>query len=167
MSEGSLRLKIKFGLNEVEIEGSIQDITKAVEIIQDIIKVIPNIILEKNHSLSQNSDSDHLDNYISTADTIKSKELITTPEMQIDKNDSLSDIIIKLFTNSWGRNPRKLNEIRETLQSFGQIFPKQSVAVALLRLAQSGRLRRFKGDNGEYVYTASTSLAFNSNTDTQ
>ena len=51
MSEGSLRLKIKFGLNEVEIEGSIQDITKAVEIIQDIIKVIPNIILEKNHSL--------------------------------------------------------------------------------------------------------------------
>ncbi|HEY4699655.1 MAG TPA: hypothetical protein VIH27_04715 [Nitrososphaerales archaeon] len=167
MSEGSLRLKIKFGLNEVEIEGSIQDITKAVEIIQDIIKVIPNIILEKNHSLLHNSESDHLDNYISTADTIKSKELITTPEMQIDKNDSLSDIIIKLFTNSWGRNPRKLNEIRETLQSFGQIFPKQSVAVALLRLAQSGRLRRFKGDNGEYVYTASTSLAFNSNTDTQ
>ena len=79
MSEGSLRLKLKFGLNEVEIEGSIQDITKSIEIIQNIFKVIPNSILEKNQSLIQNSESDHLDNYISTVDTTKSKELINTP----------------------------------------------------------------------------------------
>ena len=38
------------------------------------------------------------------------------------------------------------------------MYPKQTVAVTLLRMAKSGRLRRFKSNTGEYVYTASTSL---------
>jgi hypothetical protein len=46
-------------------------------------------------------------------------------------------------------------EVREALQSYGLNYPKQSVAVALLRLAKGSKIRRFKGDAGEYLYTAS------------
>ena len=47
-------------------------------------------------------------------------------------------------------------EVREALQSYGLNYPKQSVAVALLRLAKGSKIRRFKGEGGEYVYTVST-----------
>ena len=65
-------------------------------------------------------------------------------------------MISKFFADPWGMSPRKLMEVREALQSYGLNYPKQSVAVALLRLAKSSRIRRFKGEGGEYVYTAST-----------
>lgn len=35
-------------------------------------------------------------------------------------------------------------------------YPKQSVAVALLRLAKTTKIRRFKAEDGEYVYTTSS-----------
>jgi len=78
------------------------------------------------------------------------------PTVIIEKGDSLSDVISKFFADPWGRSPRKLMEVREALQSYGLNYPKQSVAVALLRLAKSSKIRRFKGEGGEYVYTAST-----------
>ncbi len=80
----------------------------------------------------------------------------SAPTVNIEKGDSLSDVISKFFSDSWGRSPRKLMEVREALQSYGLNYPKQSVAVALLRLAKSSKIRRFKGEGGEYVYTAST-----------
>jgi hypothetical protein len=80
------------------------------------------------------------------------------PGITVEKGDSLSDIISKFFSEPWGKSPRKLSEVRETLQSYGLNYPKQSVAVALLRLAKSSRIRRFKSVGGEYVYTASTSM---------
>jgi len=54
----------------------------------------------------------------------------------------------------WGREKRKLSDVREALQSYGLNYPKQSVAVALLRLAKTSKLRRFKAEDGEYVYTS-------------
>jgi len=45
--------------------------------------------------------------------------------------------------------------VREVLQSYGMNYPKQSVAVALLRLAKATKIRRFKAEDGEFVYTAS------------
>ena len=76
------------------------------------------------------------------------------PKIIIEKNDSLSVIILKMFEDEWGKNPRKLNQVKEALEARGLIYPRQSVAVSLLRLAQSGKLRRFKGKNGEFVYVS-------------
>src|SRR6267378_3524430 len=81
------------------------------------------------------------------------------PTVTIEKGDSLSDVISKFFSDAWGRSPKKLMEVREALQSYGLNYPKQSVAVALLRLAKGSRIRRFKGEGGEFVYTASTGAA--------
>ncbi len=75
------------------------------------------------------------------------------PEIKIEKGDSLTDIIRKMFETGWGRRPRKLSDVMEALSSFGLIYPKSSVAVALLRLAKDGEIRRFK-EEGEYVYIA-------------
>jgi hypothetical protein len=90
---------------------------------------------------------------------IATAEPSSIPTVTIEKGDSLSDVISKFFSDSWGRSPKKLMEVREALQSYGLNYPKQSVAVALLRLAKGSRIRRFKGEGGEFVYTASTGVA--------
>jgi hypothetical protein len=76
----------------------------------------------------------------------------------VEKGESLPSIMTKLFGFSWGRTPRRLIEVKGALESFGLVYPRQSVAVALLRLAQEGKLRRFKGPDGDFLYTSSTSL---------
>ena len=90
--------------------------------------------------------------------TVNPSTLDLPPNINIHKSDSLTDVLIKIFQSSWSNNPKKLNEIRETLNSYGLIYPKQTVAVTLLRMAKSGKLRRFKSNTGDYVYTASNSL---------
>ncbi len=72
----------------------------------------------------------------------------------LEKGDSLAEVIGKFFSGPWGRERRKLSDVREALQSYGLNYPKQSVAVALLRLAKTTKLRRFKAEDGEFVYTA-------------
>ncbi|MCP8309767.1 MAG: hypothetical protein H3Z53_04590, partial [archaeon] len=84
------------------------------------------------------------------------------PEIKVERDDSLPNVITKFFKDEWGRHPRKLSDVRDVLESYGLIYPKQSVAVALLRLAKEGKLRRFKDEGGEFVYTSSTSLTISS-----
>ncbi|MFC1755742.1 hypothetical protein ACFL96_20520, partial [Thermoproteota archaeon] len=138
-----------------------QDIEKTISLIPKLIQALPEDLLKHNIFTPKPNnvpDSNHLEKYTSS-NNIKLSNSMNPPEIHIDRGDSLTEIIVKLFVQLWGSKPRKLGEIREVLQSYGQVYPKQSVAVALLRLAQSGRLRRFKGESGEYVYTASTTLA--------
>ena len=79
----------------------------------------------------------------------------------LEKGDSLSDVIGRFFADPWGRERRKLSDVREALQSYGLNYPKQSVAVALLRLAKTTKIRRFKADDGEFVYTSSAMMVPN------
>ncbi len=80
------------------------------------------------------------------------------PMVSVEKGDSLADVISKFFAGPWGRERRKLSDVREALQSYGLNYPKQSVAVALLRLAKTTKLRRFKADDGEFVYTSTLNM---------
>ncbi len=124
----NIKIKIRLGSNEIEVEAPM-------ELMNDAIEFIPRV-MEK------------MDN--------KTDNII--PNIDIEKNDSLSDIILKLFKNDWGKNARRLSEVKSMLESYGLSYPKQSVAVTLMRLVQNGKLRRFKGDNNEYLYTASIQL---------
>jgi hypothetical protein len=161
MSSTNVKVRLKVASNEIEIEGSIIDIERAISLIPDMIKSLPDEIMENSVNKSESNkytNSNRLDNY-SLSQNASSSKMSEFPEINIERGDSLSSIITKLFTDQWGKTPRKLNNVREALQSYGQVYPKQSVAVSLLRMAQSGRLRRFKGEKGEFVYTASNLLS--------
>ncbi len=125
----NIKIRVKVGSNEIEVESPI-------ELMQDSIEFIPKVMKMMKDSKDSN-----------------------LPAITIDKNDSLSDIILKIFKEDWGRDTRRLSDVISILESYGLSYPKQSVAVTLMRLAQSGRLRRFKNEDGEYVYTASIQLS--------
>jgi len=153
----NVKIRIRSGDSEAEVEASLADIRQAIELIPEVLAKLPQPIAETRPALIAQpvaAPSTHAESPTVTA--ISSASPSSVPTVNIEKGDSLSDVISKFFADSWGRSPKKLMEVREALQSYGLNYPKQSVAVALLRLAKGSRIRRFKGDGGEYVYTVST-----------
>ena len=154
----NVKIRVKSGESEVEVEAPLTDIREAIELIPEVLAKLPQTNIVKMTgpvaSLAQAETRHVLDSTQATAHVSAAPSSV--PTVTVEKGDSLSDVISKFFSDSWGRNPRKLMEVREALQSYGLNYPKQSVAVALLRLAKGSKIRRFKGEGGEYVYTAST-----------
>ncbi len=141
MSYSPVKIKIKINSAEIEIESDVTNLSESINYIPKLIQFIP----ENSNNNVYNDESSKP----------KSQSI---PYVQINKSESLSVILLKIFQNEWGEKPKKLNEIREILNSYGLAYPKQTVAVTLLRMVQSGKLRRFKDNSNEYVYTPSNSL---------
>ncbi|MCP8305123.1 MAG: hypothetical protein H3Z50_06650 [archaeon] len=153
MSESIVKIRVRLGANEAEIEAPLSAIKEAIHLVPEVVQHLPKSV---SAPLLQTKSE--------TVTEIPFKEGKVggipkiLPEIKVEKDDSLPNVIIKFFQDSWGRRPHKLNDVKNALESYGLIYPKQSVAVALLRLAKDGKLRRFKDESGEFVYTSSTSL---------
>jgi hypothetical protein len=137
-----VRVRARVGVNEIEIEATNDEIEASLKLLSQILDLVP------SPSPQQGAET--------VSEEVSVEEV--PPEIRVEKSDTLTAILTKLFRTPWGRTPRRLGEVRSALESYGMNYPKQTVAVALLRLAKSGRLRRFKSKEGEYVYTASTAL---------
>jgi len=148
LSAENVKIRVRSGQNEVEIEAPLSKIHDAINVIPEVVAKLPS----PAGAASPVQPSAPAPAASQEAHTQPS----SIPVVSIEKGDSLSDVILKFFADNWGRNPRKLQEVREALQSYGLNYPKQSVAVALLRLAKASRIRRFKTEGGEYVYTWAT-----------
>ena len=134
---------MKLGQAEAEVESDMEHIREAIGLVQELASMLPvpevgatapNTVPPENPASLDQADSQ-------------------VPVVVLDKGDSLADVIVKFFAGPWGREKRKLSDVRVALQSYGLNYPKQSVAVALLRLAKTTKLRRFKAEDGEFVYT--------------
>ena len=105
MTTSLTRIKLKISNTEVDIECDIDNLP-------DIISQIPNII----QSISNISVSGYPEENIRISDNPIENQLSLPPEIVINKSDSLTDVLLKLFTSNWSNEPKKLNEIREILQ---------------------------------------------------
>ncbi len=76
------------------------------------------------------------------------------PSIKIERGDTTSSIIKKIFSTDWGRKPRELKEVVEVLQTLGHYTNKTTVAVTLKRLVERGDLRRIRGSDKVYRYVA-------------
>jgi hypothetical protein len=128
---GELKVRVRVGEYEVEFQVGVGDVAAALDVVRGLLKMLP----QPSYGFEG-------------AETPQ-------PTVRVEEGDSLADVILKIFSDRWGRRPRRLGEVCEALASQGLMHPKQSVAVALLRLAQAGKLRRFK-ERGEYVYVTAT-----------
>jgi len=153
-SPDRVRIRVKSGQNEAEIEAERANLREAIELIPEIVSRFPAQRLD----LGREAAPEPAPNAPVQAQPSQPTGPVQMPAINVEKGDSLSDIISKCFGDQWGKSPRKLSEVRDVLQSYGLNYPKQSVAVALLRLAKASRIRRFKSGGGEYVYTVSTSM---------
>jgi hypothetical protein len=139
-----VKVRVKLGAAEAEVEADPEHLRDAINLIPELVSKMPGASAERMEISGERED----------ASPQPESGPTQLPSVSVDKSDSLADIIGKFFSDPWGRERRKLSDVREALQSYGLNYPKQSVAVALLRLAKTTKIRRFKAEDGEYVYTA-------------
>ena len=144
------KIRVKLGQAEAEVEAEPEHLREAIDLVPELAAKLPRLGKDsaepKSVAVEQQGEA---------SERPLSAEF---PVVSLEKGDSLADVIGKFFSGPWGRDRRKLSDVREALQSYGLNYPKQSVAVALLRLAKTTKLRRFKAEDGEYVYTSATTL---------
>jgi len=144
MSVNYSKVRLKIGVNEIEIYGIKEDMEYLSQLALKIYDGISKTALTAQSKIVIAEKGD---------EGVKQAEnIIQIPDIQPDPNSSLPANILKLFVSEWGKKPRRLSEVKEVLDSFGLVYPKQTVAVSLLRLAKEGKIRRFKNERGEYVY---------------
>ena len=158
MPDEKIKVRVKLGVNEIELEGSTSSLQQAISMIPQILEAIPAGEGPMTKNVPQSQEMTSVPETLTRGPTPGGQLTSALPEIRVEKGDSLTEVITKIFSTSWGRQPRKLSQVREVLESYGLIYPKQSVAVSLLRLAQSSKLRRFKGEDGEFVYVGSALL---------
>ena len=144
------RIRVKLGQAEAEVEADAEHLREAIDLVPELAsklqpqgRELPAVQREAPADLQDGSQKPGSSDF---------------PLVSLEKGDSLADVIGKFFSGPWGRERRKLSDVREALQSYGLNYPKQSVAVALLRLAKTTKLRRFKAEDGEYVYTSAITM---------
>ena len=137
MSYSPVKIRIKINSAEIEIESDVENLLESINYIPKLIEFIP----KNSHNNAHN-------------DELSKTQSQSVPHVQINKSESLSVILLKIFHNEWGEKPKKLNEIREILNSYGLAYPKQTVAVTLLRMVQSENFRRIIDNkkNGGWIH---------------
>jgi len=142
------RIRVKVGAAEAEVEADPEHLKEAIELIPEVAAKLSASGTRVIEVARAGADEP-------VTEQAPPRGTGLFPTISIEKGDSLADVIGKFFSDPWGRDRRKLSDVREALQSYGMNYPKQSVAVALLRLAKATKIRRFKAEDGEFVYTSS------------
>ena len=145
------KIRVKIGQAEAEVEADPEHLKEAIELVPELAAKLPN--QRANGQRERTEPTLEIQGDVSPQTNPSELPVVT-----LEKGDSLADVIGKFFAGPWGRDRRKLSDVREALQSYGLNYPKQSVAVALLRLAKTTKLRRFKAEDGEYVYTSASTV---------
>ncbi len=146
------KIRVKIGHAEAEVESDPEHLREAIDLVPELASKLPRSGREPAVELREP---------LMEAPNASTEQSMhpQLPIVSVEKGDSLADVIGKFFGSPWGRERRKLSDVREALQSYGLNYPKQSVAVALLRLAKTTRLRRFKAEDGEFVYTSALNVS--------
>ena len=144
------KIRVRLGQAEAEVEADPEHLREAIDLVPELASKLGQ---SREPALGPKEPSGGL-----RQEPTEQTQAQQIPSIALEKGDSLADVIGKFFSSPWGRERRKLSDVREALQSYGLNYPKQSVAVALLRLAKTTRLRRFKAEDGEYVYTSATAF---------
>jgi hypothetical protein len=144
------KIRVRLGAAEAEVEADPEHLREAIDLVPELTAKLP----KQGRNGTNLAETTSVPN----GDLAQPSQTAEIPIVTLEKGDSLADVIGKFFSGPWGRERRKLSDVREALQSYGLNYPKQSVAVALLRLAKATKLRRFKAEDGEFVYTSGTTL---------
>jgi len=147
LNEGKIILKLRIGNNEVQLEGSRQDILEMLE--KDLPQIVENISKIKFEQPPSGTE-------VSFTSQEKPAELGVEEQYPSIQAKSCSEAILALLSTPWGRKkPRSLSEIKSALEVNALHYSGKVVGFTLTRLTKKQKVRRWKTEEG-YVYTVAS-----------
>ncbi|MGQ9513488.1 MAG: hypothetical protein ACUVTL_00280 [Thermoproteota archaeon] len=131
MSENKeLRIRIRLGEYEAEVEGQKEDVLEILENMQNVISNVTSALRAQS--------------------TVPRSEVQVeeVPQVQMERDIQAPDAIVKLLSTEWGNKPRNLTDIMGALEVNAIHFPKGTIAGRLTDLTRKGVLRRVKTAGG-------------------
>lgn len=140
MSNSQFTLRVRIGDQEVEFGGTREEVMAALEDLEEIISKVSKAFRNESRSgaMGKLMDIEH-----------PSKSRYPT----IPQTKKCSEAVLNLLRTDWGKTPRKLSELREGMEANAIRFPSSTISGSLNWLVKKGRLRRWKGESGRYLYT--------------
>jgi 6-pyruvoyl-tetrahydropterin synthase len=140
-NESRVRVKVRTGNTEIEVEGKKEEIEGLV------------VVAEKIENMIRKRGAQPLDSSFAIPDEPSTETGPPTTEIPHISGQKLNDQLVELLQSAWGRVPRTLNEIREALELNAIHYPNTTIAPVLIQLTKKGKLRRLKKDK-VYAYVA-------------
>ena len=140
MGSSHFTLRVRIGDQEVELGGTLEEVMAALE---DLEKIIGKVSMSfRNESMLGFSKE------VADIETSSKTGYPTIPQTK-----KCSEAILNLLRTEWGKTPRTLSELREGMGANAINFPSSTISGTLNWLVKKGRLRRWKGETGRYLYT--------------
>jgi hypothetical protein len=142
LDESKIVLRLKIGGNEIQFEGSRENILRMLE--EDLPKIIESISKVKVETPQPIEFS-----------TVEKPPLEPQPEESYPsiQAKSCAEAILALLSTPWGRKkPRSLSEIKSALEVNALHYSGKVIGFTLTRLTKKQKVRRWKTEAG-YVYT--------------
>lgn len=140
MSNSQFILRVRIGDQEVEFGGTREEVMAALEDLEEIISKVSKAFRNESRSRAMGKLMDI---------ELPSKSGYPT----IPQTKKCSEAVLNLLRTEWGKTPRKLSELREGMEANAIRFPSSTLSGTLNWLVKKGRLRRWKGESGRYLYT--------------
>ena len=143
-SSNSFAFRVKIGEYELEINGSRNDVLKAINelptLMGNVYKAFDKLKPKRTTTLT-----------VKTAPGAEEKRP-TRKYPKIPQLDDCGKAVLKVLETDWGKwRPRTLQEIKEALKANNLRFPGRKLAGFISGLVRSGKVKRWKTDKG-YVY---------------
>jgi len=139
MENSRFTLRIRIGDQEVEFGGTREDVMAALEDLEEIIGKVSRAFREGSIQRGEET---------TDAETPSKAGYPTIP-----RTKKCSEAIISLLQTEWGKTPRTLSELREGMEANAIHYPSSTLSGTLNWLVKKGKLRRWKGEDGKYLYT--------------
>jgi hypothetical protein len=138
LSERPFTLRVKVGVNEVEITGDPREVMRTLDELPQIVKKVTDAF-GASQPVQAAKDGGRMEQ-------AGEEEY---PALTLDPGVACPDAIVRLLATEWGRKrPRTLGEIIEALKVNALHYPEGTVKGRLTDLTKRGTLRRIKEERG-------------------
>lgn len=140
--------RVKIGEQEIEVKGTHEEVTKALE-------NLPNIITNVQKAFESLKPKTIATLTVKTEPTAQTKEALKATSQSYPKITAVAsceDAVLRLLETDWGRwRPRTMEELNDAIKANKLKYTLQTLETTLNKLADKGMVRRWNTNTG-FVY---------------
>ena len=146
-ARGNFAFRARMGENEIEINGTREEVMKTIEdlsgLISNINNAFENVKPRKVTTL--------------TVKTEPAKEEKISPQKypRISPTETYNEAVLRLLETDWGKwRPRTIDELKDALRANRIEYPGRTLSTALMELVRKEKIRRWNTDAGNVYILA-------------
>ncbi|UCH58056.1 MAG: hypothetical protein JSV18_03945 [Candidatus Bathyarchaeota archaeon] len=146
MERPPFHLRVRIGDMEVELGGEKGEVLSTLDDLQAIVEKVTFAFNNESRTAP-----------LVVEQPVEESSMLDYPK--ISRTNKCGDAVVALLSTEWGKTPRAISELRESMEANAIFFPKTTLSGVLVWLVKKGRLRRWKDKKRGYLYVLNEPVA--------